>query len=59
MEEYRRFTLWSEQVALRLAEKQDWTRLTSFLHETGGVARELVDLVEGLPLLRGNGETGA
>jgi hypothetical protein len=53
MDEYRRFTLWSEQVALRLAQEQEWSRLAAFLHETGGVARDLVGLVESLPPLRG------
>jgi len=57
LEEYRRFTLWSEQVALRLAQEQQWARLATFLHETGGVAR---DLGESLLPLRGNGwEIGA
>jgi hypothetical protein len=53
MEEYRRFTLWSEQVAVRLARDGQLDRLADFLHKAGGVARDLVDLVESLPTLRG------
>jgi hypothetical protein len=53
MEEYRRFTLWAERVAVRLAEEREFARLAAFLHEVGGVTRDLVDLWESLPPLRG------
>jgi hypothetical protein len=53
MDEYRRFTVWAELVAVRLANERESARLAAFLHEVGGVTRELADLWESLPPLRG------
>jgi hypothetical protein len=53
MDEYRRFTVWAELVAVRLAHEGEFARLAAFLNDVGGVTRDLVDLWESLPPLRG------